>query len=259
MKTTVTILIFVLFGLESFAQRFAPIREYNESGYSVNELKSFATGGTEYQNNFYQALLDIVNDGIRRSGRDSKLVEFPLKSGRHDDWLFSHIVIKDGIILEGFLNSGKNGNQITFFWDEKVFRGSCFVFTFDGLEITIAKTICMNLLKIPIVFANYEQKNPEPEIVPEKEIVPDRSFVPIKPKPDNYVAPKIYFPKEEQPLTKKKIKIWKVIVPVGAILATVAALLLHPHHTTVDNGGPAGAPGYPANPGGPSGAPGYGH
>ena len=83
--------ILILVGLESAAQKLPPIMDYNESGYTVSELKNFSTGLSEYSKNYYQAELDIINDGLRKSGRASKLKEFPLVSGRHNDWTFDHI------------------------------------------------------------------------------------------------------------------------------------------------------------------------
>ncbi len=70
-------MILILVGLKSFGQKFPPVRDYNEAGYSVLELKSFSLGSTTYQNNFYQAMLDVINDGLRLSGKHKKLKEFP--------------------------------------------------------------------------------------------------------------------------------------------------------------------------------------
>jgi len=136
------IFAFALLGLECFSQG-KPICPYNENGYTVSQVKSFALEPSELSANYRKELLKIVNAGLVKAGENLILDQ------RHISWIFQHV--KDSAVqLNSFVNSYKIGNVI-YFKDDKNFSGMVGVFQYKKCRLILYKTICLNLLKVDLI------------------------------------------------------------------------------------------------------------
>ena len=149
MKNLIIFAFALLLGLECFSQG-KPICPYNENGYTVSQVKSFALESTELSANYRKELLKIVNTGLANAGEKLILDE------RHIEWIFKNV--KDSSIqLNSFVNSYKIGNVI-YFKDDKNFKGMVGVFQYGKCRLILYKTICLNLLKVPPILVETETK-----------------------------------------------------------------------------------------------------
>ena len=140
MKNLIIFVLATLLGLECFSQG-KPICPYNENGYTVSQVKSFALEPSELSANYRGEILKIINAGLINSGENLVLDQ------RHISWIFQHV--KDSAVqLNSFVNSYKIGNVI-YFKDDKNFSGMVGVFQYKKCRLILYKTICLNLLKVP--------------------------------------------------------------------------------------------------------------
>jgi hypothetical protein len=131
-----------------------PIQPYNESGYTVEYARSFALGqtGDPIASTWQQNMLLIINKGLVDAAvKRDDATPFVLTSSPDDiNWVFDHV--KDSAVsgLQNFQNSRRSGNNMDFFLDKGPFTGIIGVFQFRNCRILLYKTICLNLLNIPV-------------------------------------------------------------------------------------------------------------
>ncbi|MEK7572675.1 MAG: hypothetical protein AAB493_02380, partial [Patescibacteria group bacterium] len=143
MKSIMVIVLAFALGLECFSQQKGlPIASYNENGYTISEVKQFALLNTELSHNWRNELLLIVNAGLLDAGENLILNETSI------NWILNQISYEE-VKLESFINSRKFGNKIIFFQDVN-FRGTVGIFKYGKCKLILFKTICLNLLKVPI-------------------------------------------------------------------------------------------------------------
>lgn len=152
MKKQILFLILVL-GIALNINAQGPIKPYNENGYTLSEVETFALSGSALANSWRDNMLSIINDGMVSAGIDMILDQ------RHISWIIDHIHYEI-VTLTNFTNSRKtNSGSIEFFTDRNTFTGQVGVFEYKGLKIILFKTICLNLLDIkPQIIV--KQENP---------------------------------------------------------------------------------------------------
>lgn len=234
-----------------------------EEGYTIEQIKNFALGNfellpasvgesyrkQEYSKNYREKVLSIVNEGLRRSGEYVNLNNGQPLDDSHIEWIYQHVYrVYNDKLPAHYRNTWKNGLYVSDCTTKTPYFGPLDHFKYGVCEIKLDKPSCANLTPDFSLLGYFVQKAPEKE--PEQ-IVPERVVYTVaQPKVEPYVAPKVFELPKEPIKEKKQIKIWKIVIPIAALIG-IAAYLLRP------KGGPAPAPGYPADTGGPAGAPGY--
>lgn len=230
-----------------------PIQPYNENGYTVSQIKSFALSDSDLASNWRKELLLIVNSGLI-----SAEIKIETLDHRHLDWIFDRIHY-EVVTLTNFTNSKKVGvGAISFFTDRNTFTGQVGVFEYNGLRIILFKTICMNLLKIPVE-KRITQKDPEKPQTPIVSITSDKAEsegpVTWNP-PKNLNQAVLDLPMITTPQLPKEKFNWKPVFWVGGVavitsLSYLAYTLLKSKPITNDLGGPVDPPSPTPDTGGP--------
>ncbi|MFZ2205701.1 MAG: hypothetical protein WAV23_03870 [Minisyncoccia bacterium] len=172
MKKILFILAVLLFVGSSKAQRLQPIQSYNENGYTIDQVKNFLMGTSELSKNYRKEFLHIVNFGLVTAGETVKVDE------NNIFWVLDHVQYSE-MKLEGFTNSGRKGNTIQFYPD-KNFQGTVGIFQYGKCKLIIFKTICMNLLEVPVII---QQTAPAP--VPSPVVKDDNQYQRVQPQNQN--------------------------------------------------------------------------
>ncbi|HLP86884.1 MAG TPA: hypothetical protein VK153_03375 [Candidatus Paceibacterota bacterium] len=251
MKKVVLFLILSIVCSISKGQLFPPVQQYNESGYTVKQFENFALGTTDLSCSYRAELLYQVNQFLQKTGLYTKYNNGQPLDDAWVSWIFCpcRTWAEHRVYSNGFWNThqSSDGKKTIPYWDKNKFEGMIMVLHLDGYELDLAKTICMNLVKVPYEepVSQQEEKFTQPSQVngtnwtfrePERVNQP---YIPITPQ------------KEE-----KKFKVGFVVIPLAAILAgTTAYLLLKDAHHGHPGGAPPVKPVDPIDPGGPGGAP----
>lgn len=154
MKKIIFVLFLVLVGLEGFGQGGQPIRPYNENGYTIASAKEFVVGTSALSANYRRELLRIVNAGLKASGETLVVNETHL-------WWILDSTSYGQRTFSSFTNSRRVGDRIEFYQD-KNFTGTVSVFRYGKCELVLYKTICMNLLEVPVVASQLTQQQTSP-------------------------------------------------------------------------------------------------
>lgn len=249
-----------MLGIVSISNGQGPIQPYNENGYSISQVETFALSGSVLADNWRKELLSIVNSGLVSAG-----IEIETLDQRHISWIFDHVKY-EVVTLTNFINSKKVGvGGISFFLDRNTFTGQVGVFEYNGLRIILFKTICMNLLKIHAE-KRVIQKDPTPTPTP---TVTPPAPVPVPPAkvesdgpvtwtpPRNLTQAVLDMPVSTPSPQLPKVKFnWKPVLIIGGVAVTaslgyLAYTLLKSKPVTQDPGGPVDPPGGNTDPGGP--------
>ena len=220
-----------------------PIRPYNENGYTVPQVKSFVFEKTTLSTNYRVKMLELINNGLEESGENIRVTENNLR------WILDNCIFYKEKVLDNFINTMSVGDNIETYPD-KNFRGTVGVFQYGKCRLVLFKTICMNLLEVPVELVSLALP---PKLKFETPPVgPDDGWRRYK----QPTQPDLNLP-EPKKAPKKKIKIWFIVIPVAAIITGVAIYLKNKKHgTTIEPrsmpGGipatPVPTPGLPADP-----------
>lgn len=223
MKKQILFLILVL-GIALNINAQGPIKPYNENGYTLSEVETFALSGSALANSWRDNMLSIINDGMVAADINMILDQ------RHISWIIDHIHY-EVVTLTNFTNSRKtNGGSIEFFTDHNTFTGQVGVFEYEGLKIILFKTICLNLLDI------------QPQVITKQEspisplATPVQSQLPVVPvaQEDAPTLPKnvgelraaiLSTPTSvQQPVIPSVKRNWKPVIVVAGVTLTTATL-----------------------------------
>ena len=251
MKKVVVILTLSIFCFVSKGQLFPPVQPYNESGYTVEQFENFALGTTDLSCSYRAEVLHIVNQFLQKTGLYMNYNNGQPLDDAWISWIFCpcRTWAEHRIYSNGFWNThqSSDGKRIIPYWDKNSFEGLVTVLHLDGYTLDLAKTICMNLVKVPFKkLVLQEERFTQPTTPVDKTNWAYRE-------PERTDQPYIPIPpiKEE-----KKFKVGFVVIPLAIIAAGVATYLISQdrgHHGR-PGGGPVD-PVDPVDPGGPGGAP----
>lgn len=223
MKKQILFLI-LMFGITLNISAQGPIKPYNENGYTLSQVETFALSGSALANSWRDNMLSIVNSGLVSAGIDMVLDQ------RHISWIIDHIHY-EVVTLTNFTNSRKTSNSgVEFFTDRNTFTGQVGVFEYKGLKIILFKAICLNLLDVqPQMVVKQENPTspPKTSIQPELPVVPvDKEDPPILPKNfgefrAEFVKTPISTPLPIIPSVKKN---WKPVLIVGGVVVTTVGV-----------------------------------
>lgn len=222
MKKQILFLVLVLvIALSTSAQ--GPIKPYNENGYTLSQVETFALSGSALANSWRDNMLSIVNNGLVSADIDMVLDQ------RHISWIIDHIHY-EVVTLTNFTNSRKTSNgTIEFFVDNNTFTGQVGVFEYKELKIVLFKTICLNLLDVQPQLIK-KQEIPTSKSTP---IQPQLSVVPVT-QEDSPILPKnigelraaiLSNPTPvQQPVIPSVKRNWKPVVIIAGVTLTTATL-----------------------------------
>lgn len=246
--------------------RGSPILPYNENGYTISHVRSFVLAENQLSLSYKDSLLLFVNKALEEAGEKIRF------SGTEQgiDSLLSHVYYEERI-LPSFGNSMRIGSKIEFYSDYG-FRGTVGIFEYGRCRLILFKTICLNLLKVPVEILE--------EKVAEDSPPPPADTLKTKPetKPETKTEFKIiyshtnspYRPIQKTPVNNlvKKKNPWKIVCVVGGITITIGAAYFiytlfrkgssapgEPGGAPVGNGGSGNPGGTPSGDGSAGGAP----
>jgi hypothetical protein len=156
-KIIYLLILFVFSGMQvSFGQQKGqPIRSYKMSGYTISEVKRFAMDDYVLSRNWRNNFITLVNRKSKDAGINLVLNETDLP------YVFDHYIKYERIELKDFTNSRRFGDVINFYEDHNLFNGEVGVFYYGNCRIILFKTICMNLLDIPVDISTVDQIDPD--------------------------------------------------------------------------------------------------
>jgi len=169
MKKIRLVLILIITWSGLLAQLGNPIMDYNEDGYTISEVKKFSSSDIKLAKEYRLEMVKIINTGLAEAGEDLVLSE----SKSDVDWILSQVSYEIMTIPIGYINSRVMANKTMNFFSNKKkdFSGEVGVFIYGKCRIVLFKTICMNLLKIPVEIIKQDPpKKPESEPEPEPEL-----------------------------------------------------------------------------------------
>lgn len=242
MKKVMLLLLLVTCWLMANGQR-QPILLYGD--YSPNEIERFAKGGSSKARQFAEIIL--------------------LKTGETNlSVLFQNVFVKDTFLLEGsYKNSCWNTEtgRIEFFLGKK-FKGKVGIYNNGKFELVLYKGACANILEVKkkllinssIIGLNNEDLPYKPARIQPVVETPERNNRPVV--VNNYTPQQnvdiVFKPTIiVNPTKKVELKIWKVVIPVGAMALAAIAILTKKGNTNIFINNPSREP----TPGGPGGAP----
>jgi len=132
-----------------------PIRPYNENGYTIAEVKAFAVGSTPLSVDYKINLLRIINNAMEKAGETKRFTEKDLSE------IFYKYVYHEERVIPSFLNSMDVSGKLEFY-EDKNFRGTTGIFQYGKCRLVLYKTICMNLLEVPIEVVQPKEAEKEP-------------------------------------------------------------------------------------------------
>ena len=142
MKKYIVILFATLLGLQT--TKASPIMPYNENGYTVSDVKNFAFGNSNVATWWRSNAVRLINNGLSSSGETVVINESNL------GWALDNVTTERISLPIGFTNSRRFGDKGEFYNDKNSFDGMVGVFKYGKCSLVLYKTICMNLLEVPV-------------------------------------------------------------------------------------------------------------
>jgi len=221
MKKIKILTLLLMIGVLSYGSG-NPICPYNENGYSIAEVKTFALGDGLLNENYRKEMLRLVNQALVSSGEQLVLTE------NNISWLLDQVIYKPITLSAGYKNSRTlDGFNLSFFNDDKGFTGEVGIFVFGKCYLILFKTICMNLLDVSwndlgIKIPNQLPISTNAPVVNKDTIINITNIINI-PRDTIINVINLNLPKQESTNSPVKVKdgkllFWKIAIPVISLV-----------------------------------------